>query len=96
MKNRQFRFQSLYAAVIYSDGHVDCLKGQGKIELEANYVVCYIDMGKDLRIVLIDEKLKHDYEDLPVVLVARENISQEELEGICEIRMGKENKHSAN
>ena len=85
-KDRQFRFQALTLAVVYSDGFLDCLKAQGKVELEAEYHVCYIDMGKDIRIVLIDKKMKTDYTDLPIVLVARENISEDEWNAISEIR----------
>lgn len=87
MKNRQFRFQSLYAAVVYQDGHVDALKGQGKIEMEATYIVCWIDMGENIRVVLVDEKLKTDYVDLPVVLVAKDKVLKEEFEQIVEIHL---------
>lgn len=95
-RDRTFRFQALVLAVCYMDGHVDQLREQGKVTLEDEYAICYIDMpnGKDIRIIFISKTRKTDYPEIPVCLVARENIQDEEWDTMSELQIG--NKGTAN
>ena len=87
MRTKTFRYTSLIVIAAYIDGFVDCLRSEGKVLEDASYVLGYIDMGKDIRVLAIDEKLKTDYDECPITIIAKDCLQPGELEQMCEIRM---------
>ena len=91
--NKQYRFQFVLVAVAYLDGAVDMLYAL-KEEPVPRYTVCYIDQGKDIRIIFINVETKQDFSELPVVVIAKNPQVLEEMTNMDELSFG--NKDNSN
>lgn len=67
------------------DGWWDAMKSIGKIDSNADYTICYMNLDDDVRIVLIDSVSCRECGDIPICLVKLSDVIAEELEQCTEI-----------